>query len=320
MGTQKGLSSKLPLIGMVIAVLFIISGVMRAILGLFGNPAASEPTVLDLCVSSSIGQSNAADLVTAYLQNMGGHKVVQSAGPRAGTILISSQIPGRSAAVRVFVSIVDSATAFNRLLGHDCNVGLITRDMDPIEASRFSVPPAVTLVALDGAVVVVHPNNPIHTLTLSELRGIFGGTIHNWSHLGLKPRAVKVVMPPQYSDEISIFTNRVLEGQIPMAHFSRTNNVAVSVSGPHSRGAIGLTTFHASDPARFVRIIDGAGREFTPSTLAIQRRSYPLTFPIYAYRDAADMSNLAYKFLTFLESSAGQNVLVEDGFVTPYSQ
>ena len=42
-------------------------------------------------------------------------------------------------------------------------------------------------IAFDGIAVIVHPSNPLTTITLAEIRKIFSGAETNWSALGLPP-------------------------------------------------------------------------------------------------------------------------------------
>ena len=55
-------------------------------------------------------------------------------------------------------------------------------------------------VAVDAIAVVVHPSNPVASVSLSELRGIYAGEITDWEELGASPasagrRAVELAWP-----------------------------------------------------------------------------------------------------------------------------
>lgn len=314
----EAIRDRLPLIAAAIAVVFICIGVMRAILGLFGTAAVPVPASLALCVSDSVGSRAMIDLAAAFLERQGVREVELRQNIPGTQMHLSGRVPGAPAAIAVDIERDDTATVFSHLALRQCTLAFAGREMSPIEVSQFHTPPSASLIALDGVVVVVNPKNPVRVLSLDALRAIFSGELTNWNGITGENMPVHVVLPPRLSDDISLFTNQVLNGQLPVAHYERSVNVADTVSGPRASGNVGLTTFHGSDPARFVRLIDGAGREFSPSTLAIGRRTYPLTLSVYAYREESDTSNAAYKFLTFIDSGDGQNVLVNDGFVSPF--
>jgi phosphate transport system substrate-binding protein len=50
----------------------------------------------------------------------------------------------------------------------------------PVPDNMWSAP-----IALDGVALVVHPSNPVENLTLTQVRGIFGGQTWHWSDLGI---------------------------------------------------------------------------------------------------------------------------------------
>ena len=51
----------------------------------------------------------------------------------------------------------------------------------------LSSPATEHVIGLDGIAVIVHPNNPLRALTLTELRGIFTGETRDWSAVGGAP-------------------------------------------------------------------------------------------------------------------------------------
>ena len=48
-------------------------------------------------------------------------------------------------------------------------------------------------VAVDAIAVVVHPSNPVASVSLSELRGIYAGEITDWKELGASPAPIVVI-------------------------------------------------------------------------------------------------------------------------------
>jgi phosphate transport system substrate-binding protein len=54
------------------------------------------------------------------------------------------------------------------------------------------IPSTAYEIGTDEIVVVAHPDNPIHSLTLADIRALFSGEIRNWDELGSKDMPVQV--------------------------------------------------------------------------------------------------------------------------------
>src|SRR3989338_1849696 len=80
-----------------------------------------------------------------------------------------------------------SGTGIAALISGTCELAAVSRQMTQKElaqATARQAHPQEYVVALDGIAVVVHPENPVKRLTVSQLAGIFSGTIQHWSQVG----------------------------------------------------------------------------------------------------------------------------------------
>lgn len=96
-------------------------------------------------------------------------------------------------------------------------------------------------IGTEEIVVVVHPENPLPSLTLSGLRAIFGGEIQNWSEVGGDDIPIQVWIFGPSEDIRQIFDAAVMQQQ-PVSSQARLaasvdSLVAGVVSDP---GAIGF--------------------------------------------------------------------------------
>ena len=83
--------------------------------------------------------------------------------------------------VTVNYSGTGSGAGIEAVLSGICDIGLSSRELKPAEFEKGA---RAHVIALDGIVVIVNMQNPVVDLTTDQLRGIFTGTITNWSQLG----------------------------------------------------------------------------------------------------------------------------------------
>ncbi|HJL20193.1 MAG TPA: phosphate ABC transporter substrate-binding protein, partial [Sandaracinaceae bacterium LLY-WYZ-13_1] len=69
-----------------------------------------------------------------------------------------------------------------------------------------------TPVALDAVAVYVHGDNPIESLTIEQLAGVFRGQIEDWSELGEEPGPIVLYSRENNSGTYAYFKEHVLDG------------------------------------------------------------------------------------------------------------
>ncbi|MGE5476462.1 MAG: phosphate ABC transporter substrate-binding protein [Bacteroidales bacterium] len=67
-----------------------------------------------------------------------------------------------------------------------------------------------TVIAIDGVAVVVHPDNPVRDLSISQLRSIYTGHCGDWRALGGARRAIVPLSQPPYVSSFEGFTTNVM--------------------------------------------------------------------------------------------------------------
>ncbi|MEM9762571.1 MAG: substrate-binding domain-containing protein, partial [Pseudomonadota bacterium] len=85
-----------------------------------------------------------------------------------------------------------SEMSFDGLAAGQAALGMSARaardsDMEKLAAvgiGDLRETPNENVIALDGLIVIVHPNNPLASLSLVEIADIFAGEITNWSEVG----------------------------------------------------------------------------------------------------------------------------------------
>jgi phosphate transport system substrate-binding protein len=176
-------------------------------------------------------------------------------------------------------------------------------------ATVYELPPESKLwftpVALDGVVIIVHPDLGVDNLTGDQLRGILSGSITNWAEVGGPNLAINVLNREPGAGARDILLQRIMGN----ANFSGLARIAATdeymqqqvVANP---GSIGYTLMAGAR----AKVLGLDGHDATPETIADQ--SYPLTTPLYFVAQAEPGGPLR-DFLAWIQSPHGQAVLDE---------
>lgn len=165
------------------------------------------------------------------------------------------------------------------------------------------------IIAFDAVVPVVAARNPVMQMKVGELAAIFSGEIDNWRQLGGVDAPIERHV---LSDEFGLnglFASNALgttgKALAPDAtvHDS-AQELAKSVAADPF--AIGLAPLSETGATRVMLLHDRCGFRFGVHLASLASDDYPFVAPIFVYRPAGRLPNLARNFLRFLESPAGQ--------------
>ena len=161
-------------------------------------------------------------------------------------------------------------------------------------------------VALDGLVLVVHPDNPVAGLSLAEAQAVFNGRLMNWSALGGADQPITLISREEGSGTGAVFQNRVMaEQRININAQVQAGDEALRAAVAANPAAIGFSMMGAAEG---VKVLAVDGRSATPET--VQDQSYPLTTPVYFINQTTSEPDGALRdFLAWLQSAAGQEVV-----------
>ncbi|MCL2839833.1 MAG: phosphate ABC transporter substrate-binding protein [Defluviitaleaceae bacterium] len=164
--------------------------------------------------------------------------------------------------------------------------------------------------AIDGVAVVVNPNNPVSDLTLEQITAIFYGEITNWSEVGGNDVAITVVSREEGSGIRSTFESFANIDEVSSGAIISQGTGGVIASVSSNVNAIGyVTTGVVSDGLKAVAI---NGVMFSETTVMNGSYIFANTFFI-GIRD--DLSDNAQRFVDFILSSPGQDVVSAAGYV-----
>jgi phosphate transport system substrate-binding protein len=170
-------------------------------------------------------------------------------------------------------------------------------------------------VGSQGVAVYVHASNPVHELTLAELRGIFTGKITNWRRLGGEEKGITVYISPTNSAAYEIFKDIVLEDKEILAEATSFDQQTLLLSIAKNKAAIGFGNLPSADGA----ILMGVKRAVSstpvePSEQTITDQTYPISGYIYHYVNPKSDQGAVKNFVEWIRSAEGQQCLKPLGF------
>ncbi len=172
------------------------------------------------------------------------------------------------------------------------------------------------LLAQDALSIYLNAANPIRDLSLDQLRGLFAGTLTDWSQVGGEPGAVEVIVRPPSSGTHRFFRDHVLVGG-PYA--------ASATAVPTTRGILAAV---AADPRaigyggqayRLEGVVQAAVDGVEPTPENVGRDRYPLSRYLSFYTTEPP-AGLARSFIDWCLGEEGQLVVAAVGYVPLWSR
>ncbi|MGI5926282.1 MAG: phosphate ABC transporter substrate-binding protein [Thermacetogeniaceae bacterium] len=183
------------------------------------------------------------------------------------------------------------------------DIGASSRELSKDEEKGLVVIP----IAIDGIAIVVNPENPVKSLTLKQIRGIYAGEITNWKEVGGRDGNINAFTREEGSGTRGAFEELVMKGY----------RISSKVGVQNSTGS--LRTAVAGDPQAVAYISLGnvnntvkvvAVEGVTPTDETIKNGSYKLSRYFY-YLTREQPREIAQQFIDFVLSHEGQQIVGE---------
>lgn len=219
-----------------------------------------------------------------------------------------------------------SGTGFASLVAGTCDVAMSSRNIKEKEialARKNGKDPCEIVCALDGLAVVVHPSNPVDSLTMDQLAAIFSGGIANWRDLGGPDEEIVVLSREVNSGTHVYFKEHVLRkgDKRSTAEFAHgalmlSSSQAIADEIAANPGAIGYYGMgYISPKQRPVAIAKNAESPYVMPTIEnVVSGAYPISRPLLLYTNGQP-AGLVRKFLDFALSPEGQTLVAKTDFV-----
>jgi phosphate transport system substrate-binding protein len=287
------------------------SSVLFASLTLFALAGCTRPS----------GEGAAASGGRQVIQNKGSDTLVNVAQAWAEAYRVEKP------SVAVAVTGGGSGTGISAMINGTVHLANASRKMKDreIEAARKNgVNPVEHVVGFDALAVYVHKDNPIESITLEQLKQIYGegGAVESWSDLGitipgLADDTIVRVSRQNNSGTYVYFREAVLgkKGDYKLGSLDMHGSKDVVDLVEKTPGAIGYSGLaYATDHVKLVPVArDGESEPVAPSVTTALDSTYPIARPLFMYTAGAP-EGLIKEYLEWVLSDDGQRILLEKGY------
>jgi len=193
-------------------------------------------------------------------------------------------------------------------------IGMSSREVSGNEMTKYpSI--IITPIARDGLSIIVNPQNTVSTLTLSQIRGIYNGTIKNWKDVGGADLPIVVIGRDSASGTRDFISSAVMQkDNFTASSLEKNSNGAIETAVSTTPGAIGYVGLGYAEVSVKALSITKNGSAVTPSVATVVDGSYPISRQLYLLTNGP-ATGIAKDFLDYALSQEGQAVVEKQGFV-----
>jgi len=289
------------------------------------NIASNDPviTLFTMHGSNTLGESLTPHLAMAYLKAKGIKNLRIQPLAQANEKVVKGDWLPQGKTVQIHISAHGSSTGFKGLMSGGAQVWASSRpvkDKEIIQAKALTNLQEVGsehVVAIDGLAIVVHPNNPIKTLSKRQLALVFSGKVKNWQELGGFHQDIHLYARDENSGTWDSFKNMVLDKLSPLSDRAQrfeSSDVLVNrvLVDPGAIGFIGLAFVGKS---KLLAISDGEAA-VKPSLLTVATEDYALSRRLFLYTAQQQGNPFVPEFIAFVQGIEGQNIVRQQGFIS----
>lgn len=185
---------------------------------------------------------------------------------------------------------------------------------------------AYTKIGYDALIFFTHPDNPVKSLSLEQLRQIYSGKITNWKHLGGQDEEIKLfghreIHYAQFR-AFEAFCDLDISGLTVKKSYRQADSVgnvntwrddAEYDNSPYSLGFALQVSLLEPAPERDIKylLLDG----IAPTVDNIRSREYPAILPVYAVVLSSENKPNVLDFVKWMTEPQGQEILEKCGLV-----
>ncbi|MCB1684425.1 MAG: phosphate ABC transporter substrate-binding protein PstS family protein [Pseudomonadales bacterium] len=239
--------------------------------------------------------------------------------------------------VNIQVQAAGSSTAPPALTEGTSNFGPMSREMKDKEIesfeARYGYKPTAVRVAIDALAVYVHKDNPLESLSISQIDAIFsvtrrcgaGADIAEWGGVGLsgnwQKRPIQLYGRNSVSGTYGYFKQEALcSGDFKNTVNEQPGSASVVQSVATSLNGIGYSGIgYITSGVKALAIAADASSDAIGATADnVASGDYPLARYLYIYvnkKPNTPLSPLEGEFLKLVLSRQGQEIVVKDGYI-----
>ncbi len=178
-----------------------------------------------------------------------------------------------------------------------------------------------TQIGSEAFVFFVHKDNPIDSLTVEQIKGIYSGKITNWSEVGGKNEKIVPFQRNEGSGSQSMLVRFM--GDTPIiepdmqTEVGGMGGIIEEVADYKNKStSIGFSfRFYVEGIIRNPDIKMIAIEGVAPTKENIKNGSYPIIAPVYAVTYEGNLNENVHKLIDWILSDEGQHIIEETGYV-----
>ena len=194
------------------------------------------------------------------------------------------------------------------------DIGMSSREIADAEKARY--PGLVPIdVATDAVVIIVNPSNPVTSLTLDQVRGLYNGTFQGWNSVGGTLTFPVIIGRDSASGTRVYFSEAVMKNEKYRPDMREMNsNGAVKQTVSQTPAAVGYVGLGFVDSTVKAVKIYSNGQPVAPTIATVLAHRYPISRPLYMIAKGQP-TGLAKDYIDFILSTEGQKIVQDQGFV-----
>ncbi len=200
-----------------------------------------------------------------------------------------------------------SAVGIQSAISGAAEIGMADLVEIPAEAKSLDA----VVVARDGIAIIVHPSNPVASLTSDQERAIFSGRIANWKEVGGQDSPIRVISREEGSGTRRSFDKLVLKGdKLAAGALFQNSNGTCREAVASDPNAIGYVSIGLVNDKVKALSYDGVH----PTNEDVKKGLYPLARPVY-FLTKGEQSTLTRAFVEYVLSPDAQKMLEKEGLI-----
>ncbi|MBW4828921.1 MAG: phosphate ABC transporter substrate-binding protein [Clostridiaceae bacterium] len=216
---------------------------------------------------------------------------------------LGQEFSNKNPEIKVDVQGVGSTAGIKAIIDETADVGISSRDLkDEEKESKIKE----HIIAYDGIVVVVHPENSVEDLDMDTINKIFTGEIKNWKEVGGEDEEILIVSREEGSGTRGAFEEILELDSVREDALIAEGNGAVKANIASKKNSIGYISLSYLDDSIIGLKIDGI--EGTVEN--IKSGKYKVSRPFLMLTNGEE-GPLVKEFLDFVLSEEGQKIVGE---------
>ena len=289
--------------------------------GVYKPVQYSTQTILEVSGASTLASRLVPELAEFYLTNIGANEVRRIPGKSADEMTVEGIFYAAREIRAIEISGQGTASGFAALKAGDCDIAMAVHKLSAVDVKIFGegiiTAQSEHRLGMDAVAVLVHKDNPVPSLTIEQVGGIFSGEISNWEQVGGPPAPIKVFVLRENFATRRFVKDFFLNGK-DFVSSARVVDIHEMLPELVSQDpwAIGFSSITMANQCREMPLKPGADSDaVAPTPESIRKLAYPAGRNLYLYLRATTDNVYARDFIRVALGPVGQEVVKKFGFV-----